>query len=71
MMTGSEFEFPEPAIRARVQEWALDAPGTGLVWLNSALVAAGGDGRLHFVAAADDGLARPIHQERALRRSQG
>jgi WD40 repeat protein len=66
MMTGSEFEFPEPAIRARVQEWALDAPGTGLVWLNSALVAAGGDGRLHFVAAADDGLASAVVHDGAI-----
>jgi hypothetical protein len=42
------FDVPESAIRARTQEWLPGAPSTGLVSLGDTLVAAGGDGRLHF-----------------------
>jgi len=64
-MAGFEFEVPEPAIRARAQDWHLGAPGTGLVWLNDTLVAAAGDGRLHF-ATTDDGLASSVFHEGAI-----
>lgn len=51
MMAGSD--LPEAAVRARAGEWQLGAPGTGLVWLDDTIVAAGGDGRLHFLPADD------------------
>ena len=47
----SETDLPEAAVRARSEEWQLGAPGTGLVWLDDTIVAAGGDGRLHFLPA--------------------
>lgn len=50
MIGDFQLEVPEPAIRARVQDWQLGAPGTGLVWLNDTLVASSGDGKLHFAA---------------------
>ena len=62
-MSGFDFAVPEPAIRARVEEWQLDAPGTGLVWLNQTLVASGGDGRVHFGDAPSGELASlELHQ---------
>lgn len=66
MTTDSEFELPEPAVRARAQEWTLGAPGTGLVWLGTTLVAAAGDGRLHFVAAGEEGLTSTVVHEGAI-----
>lgn len=66
MMAGLEFDLPEPAIRARVAEWHLGAPGTGLVWLNDTLAAAGGDGRLHFATAGDGELASRVLHEGAI-----
>lgn len=63
MTAGFELELPEPAIRARAQDWHLGAPGTGLVWLNDTLAAAGGDGRLHFATNEDGGLASTVLHE--------
>ena len=63
MMAGFEFAMPEPAIRARVDEWQIGAPGTGLVWLGQTLVASGGDGRLHFAdTASTELLCLELHQ---------
>lgn len=59
-------ERPEPGIRARAEEWQLGAPGTGLVWLGTTLVASAGDGRLHFIAAGDDALAGTILHDGAI-----
>jgi WD40 repeat protein len=56
MMAGVDIDMPEPAIRARVADWQLGAPGTGLVWLGDMLVAAGGDGKLHFTGPDDRAL---------------
>jgi len=63
MMAGFEFAVPEPAIRARIEEWNLEAPGTGLVWLGRSVVASGGDGRLHFCPASGGQLrSADLHQ---------
>lgn len=63
MMAGFQFAVPEPAIRARVDEWQLGAPGTGLVWLGQTLVASGGNGRLHFAEASSSELvSTPLHK---------
>lgn len=58
-----QLETPDPAIRARVADWHLGAPGTGLVWLGQTLVASSGDGRLHFADDDDNGLVPiPVHE---------
>ncbi|WP_193335547.1 WD40 repeat domain-containing protein [Devosia beringensis] len=63
MMAGADVAVPEPAIRARVAEWQLGAPGTGLVWLGQTLVASGGDGRLHFTdVLSGELLSAALHQ---------
>lgn len=61
-----EAELPEPGIRARVAQWQLGAPGTGLVWLGNTLVAASGDGRLHFVAVGDNEPVSTVQHEGAI-----
>jgi len=66
MMAGFAFDLPEAALRARVAQWHLGAPGTGLVWLNDTLAAAGGDGRLHFAAKGDGGLTSRVLHEGAI-----
>lgn len=51
-----DIEAPEAGIRARTQDWRLGAPGTGLAWLGETMVAAAGDGRLHFADAGAQAL---------------
>ncbi|KKB12300.1 hypothetical protein VE25_08430 [Devosia geojensis] len=50
-------------MRALTQDWRLGAPGTGLAWLGETLVAAAGDGRLHFAEAGAQALnALDLHR---------